>query len=126
MSSLTESWIKQQGDLQSAVLQERARRLHAQLQTALAEHKQHKQALAEHVQMQQSVNTKIRKLDEQLSRTPFGVTGTWQSGEKFKKFFESVDHRSHWINYNEPRMNSHDLIEPDHVKQVQRKLQNLI
>jgi hypothetical protein len=126
VQTLNENWITQQGDLKSAVIQEQIRTCVQNIRTLKHTYQDLKQQIAEHTEFTSLMHKKVSQLHEQLSRTPFGVTGTWQSGEKFKKFFESVDHRSHWINYNHPRMNSHDLIEPDHVKQVQRKLKNLI
>jgi len=124
--SLTESWIHQQGDLRSAVLQREVTVVREQLQEAIAEYKQHKQELTEHVHMQSQVHDKIRKLDEQMQQTPFGVRVQLTDGRTLNKFFESVELRDTWVRYNQPRIQHVQQVGVTDMQQVRDKLSKLV
>ncbi len=126
VGGLTESWIHQQGDLRSAVLQAKVVATREQLQEAIAEYKQHKHELEQHVVMQEQVQAKLRKLDEQIARTPYGVKGELHTGESFRKFFESAEMRDTWIRYNHTHIKqAHDVCASE-MQQLRERLLKLI
>ena len=126
VGSLTESWIQQQGDLHSAVLQAKVIASREQLQEAIAEYKQHKEEFAQHVIMQEQVQTKLRKLEEQMSQTPYGVKGQLQSGATFRKFFESAELRDTWVRYNRTHIQNVSHVTLSEMQQVADRLRKLI
>jgi hypothetical protein len=126
VSSLKESWIQQQGDLRSAVLQAQVTHAREQLQEAIAEYKQHKQEWAQHVHMQEMVKTKLRKLDEQIARTPFGVKVELNSGKQLRKFFESAEMRDTWVRYNHAHIQQVQFLDVMEMQQLRDRLLRLI
>lgn len=126
VGSLKESWIHQQGDLRSAVLQAKVITSREQLQEAIAEYKQHKQEHDQHVLMQAQVQTKLRKLDEQIAQTPYGVKGELHTGTQFRKFFESAEMRDTWIRYNQARIQQVQHVHVAEMQQVRNRLFKLI
>lgn len=126
VGSLTESWIQQQGDLRSAVLQAKVISAREQLQEAIAEYKQNKQEWEQHVQMQQMVQTKLHKLEEQMIQTPYGVKGQLTTGAPFRKFFESAEMRDTWIQYNQAQIQQVQHVTLSEMQQVADRLRKLI
>ena len=126
VGSLTESWIQQQGDLRSAVLQAKVISAREQLQEAIAEYKQNKQEWEQHVQMQQMVQTKLHKLEEQMIQTPYGVKGQLTTGTPFRKFFESAEMRDTWIQYNQAQIQQVQHVTLSEMQQVADRLRKLI
>ena len=126
VGTLKESWISQQGDLRSAVLQAKVIVSREQLQEAIAEYKQHKEEFAQHVLMQEQVQTKLRKLEEQMSQTPYGVKGQLPSGATFRKFFESAELRDTWIRYNRTHIQNVKHVTLSEMQQVANRLRKLI
>jgi len=126
VGTLKESWISQQGDLRSAVLQAKVIASREQLQEAIAEYKQHKEEFAQHVLMQEQVQTKLRKLEEQMSQTPYGVKGQLPSGATFRKFFESAELRDTWIRYNRTHIQNVKHVTLSEMQQVANRLRKLI
>ena len=126
VGSLKESWIQQQGDLRSAVLQAKVIATREQLQEAIAEYKQHKQEHEQHVLMQEQVQSKIRKLDEQIAQTPYGVKGELHTGTPFRKFFESAEMRDTWVRYNQSHIQQVQHVDVTDMQQVRDRLLKLI
>lgn len=126
VSSLKESWIQQQGDLQSAVLASEVHKLRDQLHEAVESFKQHKQELAQHNDMISSVQGRINQLQEQIARTPYGVQGEFDSGIKFRKLFETAELRETWVRYNENKINMMQEINQDDLQQQLAKLNKLV
>jgi hypothetical protein len=126
MGSLTESWIQQQGDLRSAVLQANMMAAREQLQEAIAEYKQDKQELEQHLLMQEQVHVKISKLDEQIAQTPYGVKGELKSGKQFRKFFESAEMRDTWVRYNQAHIQEVTHVDVTDMQQVRDRLSKLV
>lgn len=126
VSSLTESWIQQQGDLRSAVLRAQVITSREQLQEAIAEYKQHKAEFEQHVVMQQTVKEKLNKLDEQIARTPYGIKGELHTGAHFRKFFESTEMRDTWLRYNHTHIQNVQHVDVLHLQQVRDRLSKLV
>jgi hypothetical protein len=126
VGSLKESWIHQQGDLRSAVLQAKVIVSREQLQEAIAEYKQHKQEHEQHVLMQAQVQVKLAKLDEQISQTPYGVKGELNSGKQFRKFFEHAEMRDTWVRYNQAHIQHVQHVDVAEMQHMRDKLSKLI
>jgi hypothetical protein len=126
VSSLTENWIQQQGDLRSAVLQAEVTRAREQLQEAIAEYKRNKHELQQHVTMQEQVRTKMRKLDEQILNTPFGVMGEFTNGIPFRKLFETAELRDTWIRYNQPHVQSVSHVDVQELQHMRDRLRKFM
>jgi hypothetical protein len=126
VGTLKESWSLQQGDLRSAVLQAKMISTREQLQEAIAEYKQHKHEFAQHVLMQAQVQTKLHKLEAQMSQTPYGVKGQLESGKTFRKFFESAELRDTWVRYNRTHIKNVSRVTLSEMQQMATRLRKLI
>jgi hypothetical protein len=96
------------------------------IRTAVEEFREIKQQLAEQAQFEAQTAERVQQLDHQLSTQPYGVTGTTHQNQRFKKFFESQQHRHTWLDYNRSTIKESKLINPDDVRQVQAKLKRSI
>lgn len=89
----------------------------------LRAHKKHLQTqLLEHAHIQQLTTHRVQKLQQQLQETPYGVTGTTTQGTRVKQFFESAIARDMWLDYHKPELQQFNLVNPEHVQQVTKKL----
>jgi hypothetical protein len=120
--TLSENWIQNQGDLQSAVLQNHMRMIRTQINELVETHKQLKAELLESARFQAQTHRKVAKLDQQLTSEPWGVRGQYTYGERFRKFFESAVSRDTWLRYNEDHIKVMETIDPEHVKAVKNRL----
>jgi len=120
--TLSENWIQNQGDLQSAVLQNHMRMIRTQIHELVETHKQLKGELLESARFQAQTHRKVAKLDQQLTSEPWGVRGQYTYGERFRKFFESAVTRDTWLRYNEDHIKVMETIDPEHVKAVKNRL----
>lgn len=64
----------------------------------------------------------IKKLDKQLGSTPYGVVGFTTDGKKTSKFFESVELRNIWLEFNKDTLSKHQLINPESITKAQTYL----
>lgn len=120
--TLSENWIQNQGDLQSAVLQNHMHEIRTQIQELVETHKQLKAELLEAARFQAQTHRKVAQLDQQLTSEPWGVRGQYTYGERFRKFFESAVSRDTWLRYNEDHIKVMETIDPEHVKAVKNRL----
>jgi len=120
--TLSENWIQNQGDLQSAVLQNHMRMIRTQIHELVETHKQLKAELLEAARFQAQTHRKMAQLDQQLTSEPWGVRGQYTYGERFRKFFESAVSRDTWLRYNEDHIKVMETIDPEHVKAVKNRL----
>jgi hypothetical protein len=84
-----------------------------------------KQAKAEQ-QFTRMTNTKITALSEQAQHMPYGIVGVHTTGAKFKKFFESADHRQLWLDYNQSSIAEQQHINPEDLARIRRRLKGTI
>jgi ribosomal protein L37AE/L43A len=83
-------------------------------------------AITEMKQYIRVVKTRISKLNEQQSKTPFGLIALSTNGNKIKKFFESDDNRSRWVEYHKENLSEVTMIEPEDLEKIKNRLKNTI
>lgn len=87
-------------------------------------------ALVQQVQEQHRIThmtkTKMSALSEQAQTMPYGVIGTDLAGTKFKKFFESADHRQLWLEYNQSSLAHKQMINPEDLERIRHRLKGTI
>ena len=122
VNTLSENWIQNQGDLQTAVLENHMRMIRTQIHELVETHKQIKAELHEAAQFESQTHRKLAQLDEQLTSEPWGVRGEFTYGERFRKFFESAVSRDTWIRFNQDHIKVMEHIDPEHVQAVKNRL----
>jgi hypothetical protein len=87
-------------------------------------------AIVQQVQAEQKfthmTNTKITALREQAQHMPYGIVGVHTTGTKFKKFFESADHRQLWLEYNQSSLAHKQMINPEDLARIRHRLKGTI
>lgn len=112
--------------LEGDAILEQMRAVSHNIRTAVEEFREIKQQLAEQAQFESQTAERVKQLDHQLNTQPYGVTGTTHQNQRFKKFFESEQHRHTWIDYNRSTIKESELINPVDVRKVQAKLKRSI
>jgi hypothetical protein len=105
----------------SAILQ-KMRTIRDQIQEARAEIADIRDTQRQQLMMESATVTKLAQLAEQKQTTPHGVVAVTTQGTTVKKFFESVDHRNIWMQYNQHTLSAHKLIDPQDLDAVSDRL----
>ena len=105
----------------SAILQ-KMRTIRDQIQEARAEIADIRDTQRQQLMMESATVTKLAQLAEQKQTTPHGVVAVTIQGTTVKKFFESVDHRNIWMQYNQHTLSAHKLIDPQDLDAVSDRL----
>lgn len=101
-----------------------------QVKHNIQEAQQRLTALVKQVQEHQNIThmtkVKMSALSEQAVKLPYGVIGTATTGVKFKKFFESADHRQLWLDYNQNMIAEQQQINPEDLARIRARLKGTI
>jgi hypothetical protein len=112
--------------IQGAALLQKLRTVRDQIQEARTEIADIRDQQQQQLVFEAATQAKMASLVEQQQTTPYGVVAVTAQGSNIKKFFESADHRSIWMQYNQHNLSTHKLIDPQDLDAVHHRLARTI
>ena len=108
--------------LEGAVILSQLKQTQQQLDAARAQMNKVVTDIREQTQIDQNIAARITRLNEQKLTVPYGVYGTMNDNQKFKKFFPTKNLRQTWLAYNQEMISESTLIDPQDLLRVQNRL----
>ena len=68
----------------------------------------------------------VKKFDSQLNSQPYGVVGISRNQRRVQKFFETVEQRTLWLEYNQENLKETRMIDPSTIENAKKYLNSRI